>query len=123
MFLEAEGNVVGDVQVQVAVLVGIQKTSAGTHLMARRHAGLARDVGERAVAVVAVEYVRAEVVQVKIQIAVVVVVARGTRQARIRVSPTPGLLGHIGESPVAIVAIQARFGGLRRPLCRATVPR
>ena len=111
MVLVSEVHVVGDVQVQVAVAVHVQKAGARPHLIAVGHAGLPSHVGERAVAVVLVEHVGAEIVHVQVQVAVVVVVGDGNAQPVAGVAHS-GLLGHVGELPVAVVAIQGVAGSL-----------
>ena len=80
MVLVGELDVVGDVQVQVAVAVDVQKAGPGADLLAVADAGRGGHVGERAVAVVAVQHVRAEVAHVEVRVAVVVVVADGDAQ-------------------------------------------
>ena len=62
-----------------------RKQAPAPTLSPSAHAGLCGHVGERAVAVVAVEDVRAEVVQVEVRVAVVVVVADGHAQPVARV--------------------------------------
>ena len=77
-----------------------------------QQARLLGDVGERAVAVVAVEDVLAPVGDEEIVEAVVVVVADGDRR-RPAGARQAGLRGHVGERAVAIVLVQAvgRAGG------------
>ena len=71
-----------------------RKQAPAPTLSAVGHAGLRGHVGERAVAVVAVEHVRAEVVEVEVGIAVVVVVADRDAEPVARVAHA-GLVGHV----------------------------
>ena len=73
---------------------------------------LLRDIGERAVAVVAIEDVLALIGDEQILEAVVVVVADANADAQ-PTSVRPALCGDVGESAVAIVFVEAIvvFGG------------
>ena len=74
--LEVEVDVVADEEVEVAVLVVVEEGAAGVPAQAvLEEAGLFGDVGEGAVAVVAVEGVLAVVADEEVVPAVVVVVA------------------------------------------------
>src|SRR5271157_1045947 len=107
---QIEVNIVGDEKIQAAVAVIVNKGAAGVPSRAlARHAGLFADVGERAVAVVVIEDVLAEVGNEQVIPAVVVVVAdanalppAGVAQASFR--------RHVGECAVTIVAKQMRSG-------------
>ena len=74
--LHVEGDVVGDEEIDVAVAVEIQETTAGAPSAGRPgEAGALGHVGERAVAVVMVEHVAAVVADEQIVESVVVVIA------------------------------------------------
>ena len=97
-------QVVGHVQVEVAIPVVVEpgRGDAPQRLLEPRRS---RDVGEGAVAVVAVEDVGAVVQDVEIEIAVAVVVGRGGAHAVAPVADA-GLLGDVGERAVAVVAVE-----------------
>lgn len=88
-------HVVGDVQVQVAVSVGVEKGRSGAPARVG-HTGLLTDFLERAVATIAVERVEAEIGDVQVDVSVVVVVGR-TDAAAPAIGGQPGALGHILE--------------------------
>lgn len=80
-----ELDVVGYVEIEVTVLVGVEKRDAGANPVSIAHACLGGHVGERAVAVIAIENVGAVVVDVEILVSIVIVVCRGDSQ------PMPGI--------------------------------
>ena len=96
-------------QVQIAVPVDVQEIRTGTDLVAVGDACRGGHVGERAVTVVAVQHVGAEVVDVQILVAIVVVVPGGHSQPVSRMSHAR-LDRHIGESALAVIAVE-RIGG------------
>ena len=103
-----ELDVVGHVQVQIAVASMSRKQTPAPTVCAF-HAGRPRHVGERAVAVVAVEHVRPEVVQVQVGIAVVVVVAGSHAQSVVRVADARSFR-HVHEAAPAHVAVERVAG-------------
>ena len=111
--LERRVQVVRDEQIEAAVAVVVDPGAAGAvaHVVLQQ-ARLRGHVGERAVAVVAIEHVLAVVGDEEIVEAVVVVVADGHRRGPAR-SRQPGLLGHVGEGAVAVVLVEA-IGRARR---------
>ena len=112
VLLVGEVEVVGDVEIEIAVGIHVQEAGPGADLVASRDAGRVCHVGERPVAVVAIENVGAEIVHVEVRKAVVVVVAHCHPQAVCRLAQ-PRVQGDIGEVPAAIAAIQ-RMARLRR---------
>jgi hypothetical protein len=105
-------HVVGDHEVELAVLVVVEEGGAG------REAGvvgprLLRDVGELSVAQVAVEAIAPPRRQVDVDKAVVVVVGGGHPDP-VEALRKPRLHGDVGEGAVVVVAIEG--GGGFRPL-------
>ena len=101
-----EVHIAGDEQIQMTVTVIVQKTAACAPAGSRsRDAGFLRDVGERAVAVVAVQHVVPPVGDEQIVEAVVVVVADATGLAPAGMGQ-PRLLRDVGERAVAVVVEQ-----------------
>ena len=74
--------------------------------MGEAQAGLGCDVGERSVAIVAVQHVGAIVVDIQIDVAVVVVVGGCYPDGKSGIAHA-GLVGHISESEVAVVAVES----------------
>ena len=103
-FLERGVDVVGDVEVEIAVAVGVEEGRPGRPARAG-DAGPLGDLLERAVAAVAVKPARAEAGDEEIDPAVVVVIARADAAAP-AIAADAGALGHVLKSPAAHVAIQ-----------------
>src|SRR5258708_18499202 len=75
----------------------------------RQQSGLLRDIGERAVSIVAVEHVLSPIRHEQIDAAIVVVVA--DRDALAPSGPSQsGGIGDIGECAVALVTVEAVWG-------------
>src|SRR5262249_46343770 len=112
---EVELEVVGDEQVQVAIPVVVDESTSGSPARARfEQARLAGDVGERSIAVVAVQDVLPPIRDEEVLVAVVVIVSNGDR-GRPALPRQACLGGDVGESAVAIVLVQAirsLFGGI-----------
>src|SRR6185436_10327550 len=88
-------DVVGDVEVEPPVAVVVHE-GGGHREPAVVRPALVRDVGERAVVIVAVQLIRSEVREVEIDPTVVVDVAGSdTHSVRVRMDPAPG--GDVGE--------------------------
>ena len=105
---QIEINVVGDEQIETPVAVVVDEGAARIPARAfARHASLLADIGERAVAVVVIQNVLAEVGDEQIVPAVVVIVADANALSPSRVRDA-GLRGHVGEGAVAIIAKQMR---------------
>src|SRR5215510_185912 len=119
--LGIEVNVIGYEQVEAPVFIVVEESAtcvpalfAGASIGG--DAGLFRDVGERAVAVVAPQRAIAPVGDKQVIPSVVVVISRADA-----LTPTgvrhAGLLGHVSECPVAVVLVETADGRLiRRPL-------
>ena len=105
--LEAPLHVARDEQIELAVVVVVEEPGARAPA-AGRHAGPRGDVGERAVAVVAVERVAAVARDVEVGEAVVVVVADRHAHAVVvlRHPGQPRLLGDVGERAVGGLPIE-----------------
>src|SRR5450755_1413083 len=105
--LQIEADVVRDEQIEMAVSIIVQECAPGTPT--RRtifpKAGLLGHLGERAIAIVAVEAVLSEVGDEDIVETVVVIVgdANGVRPAN---GPQAGFIGHVGERAVTVVLIE-----------------
>ena len=103
--LEAGLQVVGHVEVQVAVIFHVEEGGAGAPV-GTNDAGFGRNVAEGAVPVVAIEPIGSEVGDVDVPVAVIVVVANGNPHAigAVSLQPRPG--GHLLETAVGQVAIE-----------------
>jgi hypothetical protein len=97
MGLVGELNVVGDEQIQIAVLVDVQKIRAGPDLPAVVCLRLSRHVAESPVAVVSIQDISPAVVQVEVQVPVVVVITGGNSQSMSGITHAD-LPGHVGLS-------------------------
>ena len=116
---QIEIDVVGDEQIELPVAIVVDEGAASVPALAfARHASLLADIGERAVAVVVIQNVLAEVGDEQIVPAVVVVVADANALSPARVRDS-GLRGDVGKCAVAIVAEQMR----RRFAARRESPR
>jgi hypothetical protein len=104
-------DVVGDEKIELAVAIVIDKGTAGIPaLTVGGNAGLGGNIGERAVVIVVVEDVFAEVGNEEIVEAVVVVVADADGLSPAGMNQA-SLYGDVGEGAVAIIFVQA-IGGL-----------
>ena len=101
-------HVAGDEEVEPAVVVVVQEPGAGAPL-SRSHSGGFRHVRERAVPVVTVERVSAEVGDVDVCEAVVVVVADRDAHAVVvlRHAGEASLLRHVGKRAIGVLVIEA----------------
>ncbi len=111
---EIDLNIVGNEQVEQAVAVVIDKRTARAEAIVAglMQSGLVGDVGECAVAVIAVEPVLSVVGKEEIFEAVVVVVADANTLGPASVREA-GFGSHIGECAVAVVVIEAVAGAGR----------
>ncbi len=110
--LDIEVDVIGDKQVEMAVAVVVEEGAAGVPPCLRlQQARLLRDVGEGAVAVVAVEDVLAEVADKEVVPAIIVVIA-DTAALTPSCAGESGFRGDVGEGAVAIVLEEMRDGFL-----------
>ena len=107
-------DVARDVEVEIAVAVGVEERAAGAPA-ASRDAGAGSHVLERAVTTVAEQRVRAPVRHVEIEAAVAIDIA-GARAAAPRREIHARLLGDVLELPSAEVAIEGI--AMRDPLAR-----
>ena len=108
----AEVDVAADVEVEFAVAIVVEEDGAGVELAGFEagDAGFFCDVGESAVAVVVIQDVGAELRDVEIGEAVVVVVAPDAAEAVVCAGDACGV-GDIGEGAVGVVAIESVFDG------------
>src|ERR1043166_1528524 len=112
--LRIEVDVVGDKEIELAVLVVIEEGTAGVpafqplrrEACGLRDAGLLRDVRELAVAVVAIQDAIAPVRHKEVVITVVIVVADATTLTPAGARKTRGE-GYVSECPVPIVLVKA----------------
>jgi hypothetical protein len=110
--LDIEVDVVGDEEVEVAVTVVVKEGAAGVPAsFGLEKAGLTGDIGEGAIAVVAVEDVLAVVGDKEVVEAVVVVVADAAALTP-SAATQAGLEGDIGEGAIAIIFEEAGDGFL-----------
>ncbi len=108
LHLRAEIDVAPNIQIELPVAVVVEESRAQVQPRAEVHAIDVRfggDIGERAVAVVAIEHVRSILHDVEVGVAVVVVVAHHAAQP-IPGARNPGFVGDIRERAVAIVVVQ-----------------
>ena len=105
---EAPIHVASDEEVEPAVVVVVEEPGARAP-SAGRHTGAFRDVGERAVAIVAIERVSAVVGDVEVCEAVVVVVADRDAHAVVvlRHAGETGLLRDVDERAIRVLVIEA----------------
>src|ERR1051326_5511978 len=104
-------HVVGDHQVEIAIMVVITEGSTGGPA-AVGDAGFLGYVSESSVAVVAIENVATEAGDVKIGPAVVVVVAHRAAHRELARSRDAGLVGHVGKRSIVIVMVECAARGL-----------
>ena len=102
--LVVEGNVVDNVEVQPAVAVIVREGGAGAPPGVSNPRGL-RDVGERAIAVVAIQCVAAVIADVKVRPAIVVVVAGSNTHAP-AISRNTRRLGDVSERAITVISIE-----------------
>ena len=101
--LGIKDDVVGHVEVEIAVAVAVKEGRAGAVLIAT-HAGCSGRIG-KAVAAIAVEYVGPVVGHIEVWAAVVVDVAHGHATAPTGVADS-GFSGDFHKSTVAAVAVE-----------------
>ena len=99
------GDVVADEQIEIAVVVDVEERRAGEPAVGALGVGRLGDVVEVPLAVVAEEMAAADGRDVEVGVAVVVVVADGDALAVKRLVE-PGLLGHVLEVSLAVVAVE-----------------
>src|SRR5690242_4379838 len=100
--------IVGNEKVEVAVVVVVDpRCGNGPIFFERRkvEAGFSRDVGKRAIAIVAIKLVAMDAGDEQILVAIVVVIAYGDTYTK-SFSGETSLCGDIAESAVAIVAVE-----------------
>ena len=109
-------NVAGHKEIEAPVAVVISPRGS-RRPVAQRHAGLLGNVGERAVMVVVIKPVLAEVADIDIRPAVVVIIRNSN-------ADSPALIGdtcfrsHVGECTVVVVMKERSFG--RQPFFRSS---
>src|SRR5262249_18373826 len=119
--LGVEVNVIGDEQVQAPVFVVIEKSAAGVPAPfagagISSDSGRLRDIGERAVTIVAPQRAIAPIGNKQIIPSVIVVISRADALAPTGVRHTGGG-GDVGECAIAVVLVKTADGSLpRRPL-------
>src|SRR5579864_8398618 len=96
-------DVIGDHQIQPAVLVVIKPPGASGPSALVGHPGLGGDIGEGAVAIVVVQDGAAVSGDVDVRVAVVVVVADGHALAVMSFAAEAGFFGHVGKGAVSVV--------------------
>ena len=103
--LGGPGDVVADEQVEVAVVVDVEERRAGEPAVGALGVGGLGDVLEVALAVVAEQMAAADGRDVEVGVAVVVVIADGDALA-VEGLVEAGLLRHVLEVPLAVVAVE-----------------
>ena len=107
--VHVEVDVVRDEEVGVAVGVVVAKDDAGGPAFVFVEAGCFGDVGEGAVAVVAIEHDAAEATDDEVGEAIVVEVADGRAHGPAGIADA-GLVGDVGEGAVVIVVVERAAG-------------
>ena len=107
IFREIPGEVAYNEQVEVTIVVVVDKARADRPLTGR-YTGLGGYIFKGPVAAVAVEHVGSEVGEIEIDESVVIEIARGNAHAVPRVTSPgdAGLLRNVGERAVALVSVQ-----------------
>ena len=100
-----EADVIGHEQVEVAVPVHVEKGDAGAHLVPASHARLGGHIFQGAVAAIVQEHVGAEIADVDVRPAVVVVVGHGHSQPEAGLG-NAGFFRRINEMEPAHVPVQ-----------------
>ena len=101
-FREVGIDVVGGVEVEIAVAVGIEKGSARP----KASVGSFENFDERSIPAVSKQGIRSDVDHIEVGEAVVVVVSDGTSHSPTFVTDSR-VLGDVSKSPLALVAVQA----------------
>src|SRR4029077_12526017 len=107
--IRTQRHVAAHVQIEFAVAVVVEEGCARVKQRSELHARDARlvsDIGKCSVAIVVVENVAPELRDVEIREAVVVVVAPDAAQS-VTGPGNVGLVGYVGERPVAVIAIES----------------
>src|SRR5579863_6449727 len=99
-------DVIGDHQIQPAILVVIKPPGASGPSALVGHASLGGDIGEGAVAIVVIQDGAAVAGDVNVWVAVVVVVTDGHALAVMSFAADPGFLCYVGERTIAVVMIK-----------------
>ena len=107
--LEIKVNIVGDVKVEVAIVIVVAEPRTGSPTAFVAYAGFLGDVGESSIAAIALQRAAIKISDVNVFPAVVVVIADSNTKSP-AAGVKPGLCGHVFESPVMIVAIE--FAGV-----------
>ena len=111
MRLVGEVEIAGDVQIQVAVLVRVEKAGpCPRFVLAAGANGAAGHIAEGSVALVAIHDVGTVVVQVEVGGAVVVVICYGNAQPVARIT-SAGFYRDVREPELAVVSIECISGG------------
>src|SRR5579875_870823 len=111
-------NVVAHHQVKVAVLVIIKPCRAGGPSPFIGYARFGGDIGKRAVAIVMLKDGAAIAGDVKIRIAIVIVIAYGATLPVEALAAHARFLRHVGKRAVPIIAVERAAQGLRRSVGR-----
>src|ERR1051326_1015382 len=104
-------HVVGDHQVEIAIMVVITEGSTGGPA-AVGDAGFLGYVSESSVAVVAIENVATEAGDIQVGPAIIVVIAHGATHGELAGRSDAGFISDVGKSAVVIVVIQRAARGL-----------
>ena len=103
--VEIDIDVIGNIQIKVAIVVVVAEGRAGSPAAGIAHASLRCDIGKRAVVIVAVENSAIEIGNVKIFPAVVVVVADGYAESPAAMCDS-GFRRHVMERAIVIIAVK-----------------
>src|SRR5258705_1680924 len=107
-------DVIGDDEIEPAIFVVVKPSGAGGPATFIGDSGFGGDVGERAVAIVAIEDAAAVSGHVDVREAVIVEVTDGDALAVMSFARESGFFGDIGEGAVAIVVVQRGAQRMRR---------
>ncbi len=103
--IEIEIHVVGDVEIEIAIVVVVAEGSAGSPASRIADASLGGHIGEGPVAIVVIQHGAVEIRDVQVFFSIVVVVAYRGSESPAAVADS-GLSRHIGECAVVIVVVE-----------------
>src|SRR5437588_233407 len=103
--IEIEVHIIGDVEIEEAIVVIITEGGACAPSSGISHASFRRDISERAITIVAIEHCTIYISNVEIFPAVIVEVADGGAKAPTAV-PYPCFRADIGEGAIVIIPVE-----------------
>ena len=108
MFFIGEFKIDGNVKVQITIFIHIEKTGPCPHLKAVVHTCFFCHVCKGTVAIIAVQNIRAVIIEVNIRVPVIVVITDRNAQAVTTIADAC-FFRHIGKLPVTLIAVKCIF--------------